>query len=100
MKTKQATHTPGPWTLKEGFGTTVLNSDGRLLNLDARTNEGMANARLIAAAPELLSLIKDFGDWLEVHLELGHINAGTANRNGDLVSQIRTVIAKAEGHKS
>lgn len=47
--------------------------------------------------PECLTVLKDVGSWLETHLELGHINAGTANRDGDLVSQIRAAIAKAEG---
>jgi len=52
---------------------------------------------LIAAAPELLELLKDINKWLNLHLSLGHIDAGTVNRDGDLVSQIRAAIAKVEG---
>src|SRR5690242_1518075 len=54
-------------------------------------------ARLLQAAPELLQILQDVRAWLELHLEQGNINAGTANRDGDLVSQIRAAIAKAEG---
>lgn len=50
-------------------------------------------------ANELLVMLKDISTWLECNLELGNINAGTANRDGDLVSQIRAVIAKAEAQK-
>lgn len=59
--------------------------------------EREANARLIAAAPELLALLCDVGNWIECGLARGQINRGTANRDGDLVSQIRAAIAKAGG---
>ena len=54
---------------------------------------------LYNAAPEMLTMLKDIETWLNTNLGLGLINAGTANRDGDLVSQIRATIAKAEGGK-
>ena len=46
------------------------------------------------SAPELLQLLTDVGQWLEVALQHGQINRGTANRDGDIVSQIRSAISK------
>lgn len=60
-----------------------------------------ANAALIVRAVNshdaLVSILKDVSTWLETNLELGLINAGTANRDSDLVSQIRQALALAEG---
>lgn len=53
-------HTPGPW---EADGGDVFSKEGRkyiaLTILDVPKKERMANARLIAAAPELLEAAKD-----------------------------------------
>ncbi len=60
-------HTPGPWATARGFeGQTVVGSDGVLVadcsiidRLGQRTGpECTANARLIAAAPDLLEALK------------------------------------------
>ena len=83
------THTPGPWTTEEtplssrstgrwhvfdGFGTTAV-----VFGYD---DEAAANARLIAAAPELLEALKD------VLAKRGH--------PGDRDDNARAAIAKAE----
>ena len=79
-------HTQGPW-LVEGRAVYALNDDGynrfSALVQDAHTpgDELEANARLIAAAPELL-------EALECLLEMGHAKAG------DLA---RAALAKARG---
>ena len=54
-------HTPGPWTQSEIASTTVDDAshfivDCRVIDDDIET--AIANARLIAAAPELLDLHK------------------------------------------
>lgn len=93
----QATHTPGPWSAdKWAPGWTVSAPESRysVCHLED-CNNAEANARLIAAAPDLLQLLGDLGQWLETHLAQGNINAGTANRDGDFVSQIRSTITKA-----
>lgn len=60
--TKQ--HTPGPWFYDDSLkGRLVINSERASVAvipyLDA---EAIANARLIAAAPELLEALKDMVD--------------------------------------
>ena len=57
-------HTPGPWKIKEGqFYCAIRTDSGVIANMryvGQVTNK--ANARLIAAAPELLSLLKRYRD--------------------------------------
>lgn len=88
-------HTPTPWKWANGQ---LVSMEGEIIA--EKNDDGSPDAAYIVRAvnshEELLSLMKDVGNWLEVHLELGHINAGTGNRDGDLVSQIRAVITKAE----
>ncbi len=53
------THTPGPW-IATGFKNTIVNdSNGNTLALhpshDGSVGNAIANARLIAAAPDLLA---------------------------------------------
>ena len=105
--TMNNTHTPGPWRVSpSGILVCTADDDRPHVNIaiiedngnDALApmpNEVAANARLIAAAPELLAILEDTRDWLETNLRRGRINAGTANRDGDLVSQINAAIAKA-----
>jgi hypothetical protein len=59
--TKQAKHTPGPWAVSDGailsdrvnaYGNFWICGFGR--GDEANTDEDQANARLIAAAPDLL----------------------------------------------
>lgn len=53
-------HTPGPWSGKTVIAMTVaLEECGVSLGFGSnRTEEAVANARLIAAAPELLEALK------------------------------------------
>jgi hypothetical protein len=94
------THTPGPWTTEQPSGLTnpepnwlpiyapkwwhlakvVVELDGE------RSEEGEANARLIAAAPELLEACKAIAD----HYDEDEILSGDLNK-------LRAAIAKAEG---
>jgi hypothetical protein len=87
MKTEQdkTTHTPGPWRAG-GMGMVVdLNQDGiALTSVSKPSMECEANARLIAAAPELLKALKAMVWTFE---KLG---------NGKAITQARTAIAKAE----
>ena len=87
-------HTPGPW-IAVGYQVEVErddvpdicscdpeNIDQEHLNWDEKTV--MANARLIAAAPDLLEALREF-------LECG-VNAGS---NEELKQKCRAAIAKA-----
>jgi hypothetical protein len=64
-------HTPGPWSLTLGtlfngktYARAVVDRDGRSVRVSAMTLSGGdecdANARLIAAAPELLEALRAF----------------------------------------
>lgn len=59
------THTPGPWHVSK-IEPSEVNTDGRVL---ARTfgDCALENARLIAAAPDLLAALKDVRGFLRSH---------------------------------
>lgn len=91
---QKSNHTPGPWHV--GYGTKVCAvymkpaSKGWLVRDQVarfdRTDEGMANARLIAAAPDLLAALKSmFDSAVIIGSPVGDMNAAEA------------AIAKAEG---
>lgn len=101
-----AQHTPGPWFALEndpkhfpGHGYRVnRNKDGFAWDLAHICNapNGSANARLIAAAPELL-------DALQAMTEIAEMTIGwlptPPNADGPLI-QARAAIAKATGGKA
>lgn len=89
---QEAKHTPAPWA--------AFNQRGRIYLLDAKTKNGKrtnigdiavdnpADARLIAAAPELLDALKRLGEAIE---------EGCPQRIADVwVFHAKPVIAKAE----
>ncbi len=89
-------HTPGPWQVNERFDGHVMTSDGLAVAdccLDYSSidfDEQKINARLIAAAPELLEALKEISEVFDVSWREG----STQRRLGDLA---RTAIAKATG---
>jgi hypothetical protein len=114
MKTQEkVTHTPGPWkVISQGYERTGIftNSNSQLAKI--YIGNQMENARLIAAAPELLEALKEaiergreLSERLErTHLQLLHTNGfkkenelGEINRWKDAEVRIRAAIAKAEG---
>lgn len=101
------THTPGPWNEHEGFITGRFKSDNEIHDIcdprcapaDADTICEMdANARLIAAAPELLEACQEFVEHIK---SLGtdtekcrYLSMALNCRAGELIEQ---AIAKATG---
>lgn len=104
-----AKHTPGPWnyTLCDGESAWLVGprnaegpdyvADAHKLTHGRRDEDSEANARLIAAAPELLaaceSVIEEYG---------GHHATGCVERPDDkggccFVAMVRAAIAKARG---
>jgi len=82
-------HTPGPWRIVQEDGYWVV----RAANYDAvcRLYAG-GNGDLIAAAPDLLALLKLLrDDWFEPHYGLNDIGYAALLRD-----RIRAAIAKAE----
>ena len=81
--TTQATHTPGPWKSVKGARPTrpdIVADCGLICSLEYGPDEGEANARLIAAAPDLLEALNRlvcgftenidgeelYGDWIQI----------------------------------
>lgn len=99
----EAKHTPGPWTIGTSAGynaSHVYSGEDGVCTVygifshqsvqqvvdDPRCAEGMANARLIAAAPDMLEALHKAEGWL----------AEWASAE-PYIGEIRAVIAKATG---
>ena len=108
MSEKQ-THTPGPWTNASiGIGSSATqvvwlgeNTDKRIQVIG--TGKDQANARLIAAAPELLEQCKLFEEVL-CEFKVQSENCAYAEyayhklrENGIELDKLRKALAKVEG---
>ena len=88
-----AKHTPGPWQVNNNDPLQVCDSDGEkrgcspIANTRGKRGEAKANARLIAAAPELLAALESLLDY---------DNLGAYER-ANVRKQSRAAIAKAKG---
>jgi len=81
-------HTPGPWKLTRAFGINEWSISGKLyagrfIGTARNQQEAEANARLVAAAPELLETLKEV-----IRL---------SDRKVDEWDRAKEAIAKAEG---
>lgn len=92
-------HTPGPWHVGETATTIVFASDHYAV-CDAKVfhhvrddSEPAANARLIAAAPDLLAALRLFLADERFQVTVG----GNPNAVEQMLAQARAAIAKAEG---
>ena len=94
-------HTPGPWVTADGFGPSpdglaIQSLDGKNYLICECTGyysleTTLANARLIAAAPDLLATLRQIG------IEATESPNSDANRLELILSLARAAIAKAEG---
>ncbi len=90
-------HTPGPWHVRieslDGLADSpdVFASDCRFIASCGCSAQANANARLIAAAPDLLAVLKSAREPIEADLDMH-----TATQI-ELLTQIDAAIAKAEG---
>lgn len=96
-------HTPGPWrvlsTRETRVGGPRITAEGStpfrsvaIADVWGNEDETLANARLIAAAPELLEAIKLCVATLDG-------NFGPNHRNAPAIDAAVAVIAKAEGRE-
>ena len=93
-KEKHATHTPGPWVVKhdkEGLPLIGVASDPWTYLGTVATVEQEKDARLIAAAPDLLAQCREFEKCL-TYL----INSGDSGADLEL-DKLREVLAKVDG---
>ncbi len=93
MKTQQHTaqHTPGPWQF-DGLDK-IIGDQGnaevcQVWGAAVEDQDGYANARIIAAAPDLLEACK---------CALNSLDMIGATRGSPITTQLRAAIAKAEG---
>jgi len=100
-----ATHTPGPWRQDEPGSLLVVAGEAKHAtdivagcwgHSDVRYAEGVANARLISAAPDLLAALKA---EIDTHGHLSGRCAVPAGADGCSArcEVVRAAIAKAEG---
>lgn len=92
-------HTPGPWTYQENSDAYTHIVRGPTNSLICQLAQSMhveieANARLIAAAPEMLEALVNADKLLR---SLGFIAEADIPKAGSLGNQISTAIAKATG---
>lgn len=92
-----AKHTPGPWEFQfEENGD--YDQDGSW-NPCPREAEALANARLIAASPEMAGIVIDAEEILAVVLEDREEEMGEEDDVlRDLLARVRAVKAKIEGN--
>lgn len=101
---KQGKATPGPWYLDDQdpddkyryvMADEAPDADWAIcrVTLISDRTAGEANARLIAAGPELLAACKTINEWID--------GTGTFMLSGDHVNlqKLRAAIAKAEGRQ-
>lgn len=69
MKTKPQAHTPGPWHVVGEVDAMYSNiqvlaeDNAFIVRVNSSNHSNKANARLIAAAPELLASLKEMVEW-------------------------------------
>jgi hypothetical protein len=96
-------HTPGPWRWdhESNVGNLIVDPErNAVATFQARSHlkwaeqqaEREANARLIAAAPELLEALKGLEQWYDAEVEPPHREFFNA-----AIAKARAAIAKAEG---
>jgi len=98
MSEKQETHTPGPWVVKhdkKGLPFIGVESDPRTYNgTIATVDTSEKDARLIAAAPELLQQCKLFEQVLSTLIMEGDSGADLERDN------LRAILDKVEGESA
>lgn len=89
-------HTPGPWEFsredvenKPNYHFIIEDTKGERVIATVHGNDGEANARLIAAAPELLEALKALTEHLT--------DKGGYSTHGSSFGVAKQAIAKAEG---
>jgi hypothetical protein len=116
----QAKHTPGPWNIgmRSGANSNLIyayngaeqHDDDSICSVygmyqhteieNQKEGVGLANARLIAAAPELLDELKAVEAHLHAYVEAIEWGGGAASKSAERLASVRKAIAKAEGGAS
>ena len=110
MKTEKSQHTPGPWiVLEDEDGADQIKSLTRdQAPFVILPNQGIcgkdvpqavANASLIAAAPELLEAAKLLDQWLATEFPAAALGRKDEEKRIELLRGLRAAIEKAEGNR-
>jgi len=98
-----AKHTPGPWQVNSNFASQVCDCDGTsrgcapIANMSGTPAERKANARLIAAAPDLLEALREVEKHLQSYVDAIEYGGGAASKSSERLASVRAAIAKATG---
>jgi hypothetical protein len=109
--TNTARHTPGPWVLTDNGLITAEAREGKVeiavIELDFDNpfeSEQRANAKLIAAAPELLAALNRAEAFIVSELDVRQTSYGSDGDDGGYIGEarsaleiVRAAIAKARG---
>lgn len=87
-------HTPGPWFR---MGRSIGIEGGELATTWDRDGRAIANARLMAASPELLKVAQAYMDAFERHCITNTHGARDFDFSGDIARLASAAIAKATG---
>lgn len=97
MSTK---HTPGPWSIDPKRALRVVDSDDQTIGSfgasDMIRDSWEANARLCAAAPDLLEALEELRGAV---IDLDQDEEGSVNLCEAAIRKARIAIAKARGEK-
>ena len=87
-KEKRETHTPGPWKIKNGKNYYHIHGEQEVALVENWMNETpRANARLIAAAPEMHRLLE----------RIANDDLGLVENAVECAMDARDILAKVEG---
>lgn len=99
-------HTPGPWTLDDRGYKYIVSKSGNgyitrdICRLDGSTMAALAqeaNARLIAAAPELLEALEELLRYHENDIRIDYEGTRFYKERLDELKPFHALIAKAKG---
>ena len=93
-------HTPGPWTIGRGRRW-ITSGDVDIARIHDVSKigeaEAVANARLIASAPELLEALEATAEYIRGHGRLDYIYEVFSSEDLALLFTAEQAIAKAKG---
>lgn len=103
-----AKHTPGPWAIRYDYVVQAQSFDGGRLvpvaqpyGVNSDGTDLFANARLIAAAPDLLEALSKFVEFAEQYGEVVFSGGGmpVIDAMNACTTKARAAITKATGEK-
>jgi hypothetical protein len=98
--TMKTSHTPGPWTIDTDKSSIIMSGQRTIINPapdGASRDEEIANARLIAAAPDLLAALQRIMITSDRRMADGGDKLDFQDTNRHLGDMARAAIARAIG---